>query len=689
MVKIFPVAYIDPGSGYVISTAGTLLITIILGFLGGVSLFGKKIFRFFRKDKRRVFYLLSVLLIFAGVIEMVITHKKAGKFNGKIVILGFDGLSPEIIESMMKEGKLPYFSELSKQGSYRRLSTTNPPQSPVAWTGFSTGQNPGKHGIFDFIKRNPKTYGLDLSTSDIVKGKPKRVVMSRYFWEYASDLGVPSVIMSCPVTFPPSKLEGRMLSGMGVPDVLGTEGTFSFFTSEPASAGKKDIGGNVFEVKKSSFMTLQLIGPKKMLPGGGSENVKVPFAVALNQKQNSVIIELQKQKIEIKPGQWSGWLKVSFPIGLFRKVKGIMQFYLVEIVPEFKLYASPVNFDPSDLFFPISYPGKYAKELAEKIGPFYTQGMPMDTWAVNEGRLSEKPFLEQANEVLREKKAMLDLELNRFQKGILFAYFEFPDTIQHMFWRYIDPKHPLYEKDSAEYKELIKRSYQAMDEILGETMKKINEGDLLIVLSDHGFNTFRRAVHLNSWLRENGYLFLKNHKADSGTELLQDIDWSKTKAYAIGFGAIYINQKSRESYGIVNPGKETELLKKELARKLEAWKDSKYNQRIINKVYFGEEIFHGAYSDKAPDLYVGFNLGYRASWQTAIGGVLKTTIEDNKKKWSGDHLFDPKLIPGVIFANRKLPDNPSIYDLTPTILKTIGFDDTKIKAEKFDGQPLF
>ena len=196
-------------------------------------------------------------------------------------------------------------------------------------------------------------------------------------------------------------------------------------------------------------------------------------------------------------------------------------------------------------------------------------------------------------------------------------------------------------------------------------------------------------MHLNSWLRENGYLFLKNPKADSGTELLQDIDWSKTKAYAIGFGAIYINQKGREGRGIVNPGEETELLKKELVRKLEAWKDSKYDQRGINKVYFGEEIFHGAYSDKAPDLYVGFNVGYRASWQTAIGGVPKTIIENNEKKWSGDHLFDPRLVPGIILTNRKLPDNPSIYDITPTILKTIGYSNAKMEKGNFDGQPLF
>lgn len=260
-----------------------------------------------------------------------------------------------------------------------------------------------------------------------------------------------------------------------------------------------------------------------------------------------------------------------------------------------------------------------------------------------------------------------------------------------MFWRYTDPGHPLYEGSSPqEYKDMIKSWYIKMDGVLGDVMKRISKEDTLIVLSDHGFGTFRRAVHLNSWLRENGYLKLKDPYAESGAELLLDIDWSKTKAYAIGFGAIYINQEGRERNGIVKPDRETGLLKEEISQKLRHWYDEKYNKPVINKVYRQEEIFQGKHADEAPDLYVGFNIGYRASWQTALGAVPKGLIEDNLKKWSGDHLFDAALIPGVIFSNKEITkENPSIYDIAPTILERIGYNEGKLKKCDFDGSALF
>ncbi len=365
-----------------------------------------------------------------------------------------------------------------------------------------------------------------------------------------------------------------------------------------------------------------------------------------------------------------------------KRARGIFKFYLVEKEPNFKLYISPINFDPRSPLFPISYPKGYSKELAERIGLYYTQGMPMDTWAVNEGRLSEDAFLKQAEAVLCERKAMLDSEMNRFDKGIMFCYFESVDIIQHMFWRYTDPSHPLYEKNAPkEYKEMIESWYVKMDDILGDVLGRMREDDKLIVLSDHGFGSFRRAAHVNSWLKANGYLYLKNEYADSGAELLADIDWSKTKAYAIGFGAIYVNQKGRERDGIVEAGPEAQALKAEIAGRLEGWTDGEAGRRIVQKAYLREEIFRGPRASDTPDVYIGFNEGYRASWQTAMGGVPNVLVEDNLKKWSGDHLIDPNLVRGVIFANKEISGNdPSIYDITPTVLKVIGYDEESLKA---------
>jgi len=444
-------------------------------------------------------------------------------------------------------------------------------------------------------------------------------------------------------------------------------------------------------VKRSPLMIMNLIGPKMATAGRKAENIKIPFKAALQRDGNSIEIAFQDNKFTLRKDEWSGWKEVTFKLGLFRKMKGICKFYLVETEPEFKLYISPINYDPRDPYFPISHPSDYSRELVKQIGLYYTMGMPMDTWAVNEKRLTEEPFLEQVNMVLDEKNRMLDLELGRMQNGVLFCYFESSDIIQHMFWRYTDPEHPLYEAGAPQkYRDVIKSWYRKLDDTLGRVMQRLGEEDTLLVLSDHGFGTFRRAVHVNTWLRKNGYLALNNPSADWGGELLENIEWSKTKAYAIGFGAIYINQQGRERDGIVKPGRETEALKKEISKKLAAWRDDKYDTSVINRVYEREEIFWGEYADNTPDLYIGFNTGYRASWQTALGAAPKELIEDNLKKWSGSHLFDPALVPGVLFCNKRISkENASIYDIAPTVMKITGYDGEELKKCDLDGAPLF
>jgi len=683
--------YIDPGTGYVIAGLGGWILAILVGGLGLFSLFFKKISSFFKKNIKLILILIVLTILIGIIIKGAITmNNKTFQFDKKLVILGFDGLSPEIIEPMMKEGLLPNFSRLKDKGSYSRLATTNPSQSPVAWSGFATGQNPGKNGVFDFIIRDPENYGLSLSLSNIEKGKAKRVIKSKCFWQYTSEKRIPSVILTCPITFPPDKIHGKMLSGMGVPDILGTEGTFTFYTSE-AIDSSKDIGGKVFNVKKTSLMVMNLIGPKVAQPGGKVDHVKVLFKAKREKGSDHITISYQDNEFKLKEGQWSEFKEVTFKLGLFKKMKGILKFYLVQNEPEFKLYISPINYDPRKPYFQISHPQGYSRELASDLGLYYTLGMPMDTWAVNEKRLTEKPFLEQANMILDERKKMLDLELSRMDRGVLFSYFGSSDIIQHMFWRYTDTAHPLYEKDApAEYKNMIKTWYKKVDDILGKTLDKLGPDDVVIVLSDHGFNTFRRSAHLNSWLRKNGYLKLKDPSAASGAELLSDIDWDSTKAYAIGFGAIYLNQRGREAGGIVEPGEETESLKKEIKKKLLEWRDEKYGAKVVNSIYEREEIFWGDYASITPDLYTGFNTGYRASWQTALGAVPENLMEDNLKKWSGSHLFDPGLIPGVLFSNQKVTkQDPSIYDIAPTVMKLTGFGGDELKKSDLDGTPLF
>lgn len=617
--------------------------------------------------------------------------KKSKKVvDKKVIVIGFDALSPRIMEPLMAAGKLKNFAKLKATGGYRHLRTTIPPESPVAWSAFSTGKNPGKNGIFDFIARDPTNYSLSLSLSNTKNAVAKPVLKAKRFWQYTSERKIPTVILGCPVSFPPDRVYGKMLSGMGVPDILGTEGTFSFYTSEQEN-NVDTSGGKVFYVNKSPLILNYLVGPRVAQLGGQTKNVRVPFKMTF-PTADQIEIEFQGKKVVVAKGQWSSWQEIVFDLGMFRKAKAIFKFFVVETEPQLKLYVSPFNIDPRDPFFPISFPPDYSKTLSREIGLFHTQGMPFDTWSLNEKRLDEKQFLEQVNDVLQEREKMLAVELQKFEKGVFYFYFEDPDIIQHMFWRYLDPKHPLYDPDaSVEYRNMINAWYEKMDEILGRVMQQVGSKDTLLVLSDHGFNTYRRTVHLNSWLREQGLLELRDAGALTGEPLLKSIDWSKTKAYAIGFGSIYINELGREFAGIVNPGVEKAQIKDQIAKGLEAWVDPKFKESVVSKVYQEQDVYSGPYAAKhGPDLIVGFNIGYGASWQTALGAVPQELIEDNLRKWSGSHLFDAKLVDGVVFSNRPIEkSDPSIMDLSPTILSLLGFSPEEIQSFDFDGQSLF
>lgn len=680
--------YIDPGSGFTIFNAGGWLLSLVASALGFGLIFFKKLFLYFKKKKKIKILLILLVAGLSGLLVLRFMMTAQKKFKDKIIILGFDGLDASKVETLMENGRLPNFARLKEQGSYRHLATTNPAQSPVAWSSFATGQNPGKTGIYDFIVRNPKDYSMNLATANITGSRAKKTLKAKAFWTILSQARIPSTILNCPVTFPPDKIYGRMLSGMGVPDILGTEGTFTFYTTEPI-ATKKETGGNVLSVPRASEFTLNLIGPRVKNADNSTRSLRVPFKTTISQNKKSITIEYKNTHITLKPGQWSAWQKATFRAGLFNDIAGIYKFFLRSIEPEFRLYISPIQFDPRAPYQAISSPKSYSREIAKEIGLFHTQGMPIDTWAVNEGRLSDEQLLQQADEIFNEEKNLLNFELKRFHRGVLFSYFGVSDIVQHMFWRAIDPGHPMHNKDTAEkYKDTIDAWYAKFDALLGEVMRQIDKNTTLIVLSDHGFNTFRRNAHVNAWLKENGYLKVKNPlSVDEG--LLKNIDWAHTKAYALGFGAIYVNQRGREAQGIVKPGEETEALKNELVLKLKDWKDEKTNTAVLRKTYKKEEIFSGPWVEDMPDLYLGFNIGLRASWQTAMGAVPQILLEDNLKKWSGDHMFDPALVPAILFINKPIVrDAATIYDLAPTILKIAGFSKKELDQLDLDGEPL-
>jgi len=618
----------------------------------------------------------------------------------KLIFLGLDGLDPNLVERFMAEGRLPNLTRLRDQGTFTRLRTTFPSLSPVAWSTFATGVSPAKHNIFDFLNRNLKSYMPELSSSKV--NPPRKIwKLGRYriplssafvemrrkskpFWKILGEQHIDCTILRVPVTFPPDKFNGRLLSAMCTPDLLGTQGSFSLFTTRVEKATYES--GAWYPLERNGNRLRGFIrGPENSLVDGDSP-LKVGFDLAVGE-DGAATLEVDGQSYRLQRGEYSPWVNLSCRAGLGIQVRGICRFLLTELGPEVSLYVSPINMDPEEPALPISHPSYYATYLAKLLGCFSTLGMAEDTWALNEGVIDEESFLKQAYSIHGEREAMFFSALERTERGVVTCVFDASDRVQHMFYRYLDPRSggPQDDAQNGKYRHAIEDLYSRMDTLVGRTFEYMDEESVLFVLSDHGFCSFRRGVNLNSWLNRNGYLALQDAFTEGGA-YLQGIDWSRTKAYTFGLAGLYINQKGREAQGIVAPGPETDALKRELTERLSGLRDEEWNQVAINRVYVTDSLYKGPYLDAAPDLIVGYNEGYRSSWDAALGKTTGRVIEDNLKAWSGDHCIDPLLVPGVLFSNRKIDiENPGIEDLAPTALALFG---VKVPGH-MDGKPIF
>jgi predicted AlkP superfamily phosphohydrolase/phosphomutase len=609
-------------------------------------------------------------------------------------------MEPTLAEKFMSEGKLQNLSKIKNKGTYAKLQTTIPAISPVAWSSFMTGSNPSKHNIFDFLSRDTKTYLPDLSSARI--GKPKKYLsFGKYniplskpeikglrksipFWKILGKQGIFSTILRVPITFPPEKFSGHLLSGMCAPDLKGSQGTFFFYTSDKDKIKKREGGINIPVDITDGKIKTYISGPENNLLKK-EEELRLPLTMTINEDKKSVEMEVSGQKFNLKLDSFSDWIKLTFRPGLGMKIRAICRFYVSEIHPHFEMYLTPLNIDPEKPALPISHPFIYSVYLSKLRGSFITLGEANDTWALNEGALSEEAFLELTYSNHKEWEDMLFNAIEKPRKGLVTCVFETTDSIQHMFWRYLDNAHPALRSGQTKMSpRVIEELYSKMDALVGKVLEKLDDPSALIIMSDHGFKSFRRGVNLNSWLYLNGYLSLKDGKKKS-EEWFKDVDWDKTRVYALGLGGIYINQKGRETRGIVNPDQETNALKKELIEKLNGLKDDEKDSVAINKVFDRDELPPGPYIDNCPDLVVGYNEGYRVSWDSVTGKLNETIFEDNTKAWSGDHCIDPRIVPGVFFSTRKINTTyPSIIDIAPTVLELFGLD----VPSHMDGQAL-
>jgi predicted AlkP superfamily phosphohydrolase/phosphomutase len=616
----------------------------------------------------------------------------------RVVVLGLDGLDFGLTERMLAEGKLPHLAALKEQGCMRPLRSTLPPISPVAWSTFQTGTNPGKHNIFDFLIPDEHTYQPKLSSVEvrpprralrlgkyrIPLGKPdvRLLRKSKPFWSVLSDYGVFSCILRVPITFPPERFRGVQLSAMCVPDLRGTQGTFSLFTTRPLSKEKK-TGGEVQSVtRKGNTIRAELLGPDHPLCSELGP-LKVPFTVTVRDA-NHAVLSIQGARYDLAKSQYTGWITVKFRVMPGVRAAGVCRFLLLQTEPEFELYVTPVNIDPEKPALPIANPPVYSTYLANRQGPFATLGLAEDTWGLNEHVLDDEHFRRQCFDIDGEREVMFFDGLDKVPRGLCVCVFDGSDRMQHMFWRYHDEKHPARPASIPDsIGDAVEDLYGRMDDLVGRTVARCAGTDtLLIVLSDHGFTTFRRGVDLNRWLEEHGYLVVDD--ARRGEEYLTGVDWSRTQAFAIGLTGIFINRRDKFASGIVAPEKVEDLCS-EIAEKLSPLVDPESLQPAIRRVYQADKAYRGPYKGQAPDLIIGYESGYRVSWDAAVGKTTTAIFHTNTKAWSGDHCVDPTVVPGVLFCNQPIhSDNPRLLDIAPTVLDLFG-----VPAPDFmDGQAL-
>lgn len=664
-------AYVGPGAGIAIATTGFMLVISVLLAIVGVLFW-------------------PVRWVFRQITRKRPPHPP--KID-RAVLIGLDGLDPKLVEKLLAEGKLPNMAKLAEKGGFQRLGTTFPAMSPVAWSSFATGVNPAKHGIFDFLTRDPKSYQPDLSSADVRgskrelkvgnytiplgKGEVKLLRKSKPFWDVLGRHQVPCSILRVPITFPPEKFHGNLLSAMCVPDLQGTQGSFSYYTS--AADDGEAIGGARFKIDLLGGVAKgALLGPPNPMRADKAP-AKLPFQITLSPDRESATLEIGGEKHRLQVGKYTDWVPVAFKLGLGAKLRGICRFRLLSAEP-LKLYVTPINIDPENPILPISHPKFFAIFLAKLMGRYATLGLAEDTWALNEGVIDEDAFLEQAWANHEERESMFFQMLKRTPKGIITCVFDGTDRIQHMFMRFLDDGHPAMKEEErrSQYKDVIPDTYRKMDEMVGKVLEEVdieNPRNLVMVLSDHGFQTFRRGVNLNSWLLKEGYLALVDD-ADKSGEWFKGVDWKRTKAFAVGLGGIFLNVEGRERDGIVKES-EANALADEICAKLTGLRDEDVDAVAIRECYAAYKLYKGPYAEDAPDLIVGYEAGWRASWDGVRGIASQTIFDDNTKAWSGDHCIDPALVPGVLITNHTLQkeggaEEPNISDLAPTMLNLFG-----------------
>jgi predicted AlkP superfamily phosphohydrolase/phosphomutase len=579
----------------------------------------------------------------AVLLAMLTAACHSTRTDKSVIVLGVDGMDPNFVAAHWSE--LPNLTRLRNQGGLMKLATTTPPQSPVAWSTFITGTDPAQHGLFDFVHRDPITLAPLSSMAEVLapahtfnigpwqlplsSARVRSFRQGRAFWQILADAGIPVTVVRMPTNYPPVEKAGVAIAGMGTPDLEGTFGTFTFYTDDVSAQPTEVSGGRIVPIAATNNrVTLPIEGPTNTLRRDRAAT-ELSLVADIDEQAEAARFHIGDQQFILKQGEWSPWIHVRFPlIAHVASASGMFRLYAQQLTPAIHIYRSPLNIDPADPALPVAAPANYGRDLASRVNSFYTQGIEEDTAALRQGVFDLPEYLHQSQLVSDEHTALLGDALDHFHGGFLFFYFSEVDQNSHVLWGHHDA-------------ELLK-TYQLIDKNIGTVLDR-EPNATVIVMSDHGFAAFDYAVNLNTWLEQEGFLTLKQNTNPT----FADIDWKKTKAYAMGLNALYLNHK--------NP--DANLA--ELAERLRNFRPAIADVTAMKSA-----------SPYAPDLIVGYAPGYRASWETALGGIPPDIIHANNDAWIADHCISAAAVPGVLIGTRtpRIAD-PQIKDVTVTILK--------------------
>lgn len=568
------------------------------------------------------------------------------------LILGFDALDPRMFEGLQERGHLPNLAKLVAMRGYSRFEVANPPQSEVSWTSIATGLNPGAHGMFDFVHREPSNYTLFVSLLPTQRKfgitKFVRPYSARTIFDIAASKGYPATSLWWPGTFP-ARPESpvRTFPGLGTPDLMGRLGVGCLYSSDPDAPekmGKTPVRRLVRE--GPGRYRQEVVGPTHKRRSS-EETLTIDMRLSVKDEHSSVL-KIGTQTVDLLLGQWSPIIELDFRVNRFVSVRALTRVVLTATRPT-TLYFLPIQLHPLSPIWPYGTPRSFVKRTWQSCGPFLTIGWPQDTTGLEDGCINDDQFLALCESIFSARAKVLLYHLDGFREGVLASVFDTLDRVQHMYWR--------------DRPDIVEEWCKKLDTLVGNVLQKFPLADggerRLVILSDHGFNRWDYVVHLNRWLIDYGYLA----SASVGSGDLKQVDWRQTQAYAVGLNSLYLNLEGREGQGTVPAGHRrglAERIRSELLRWI-----GPDGHPVIQGVWLNEQVFIGALAEYGPDLVIGYSPGYRASPETGLGAWKSNAVERNQSHWGADHCFDPRSVPGVLFVNRDLADlrHPSYRDV--------------------------